>query len=48
VAALNIAADISGGEKVAYNPRTRPQLISIGRDMGIFTLEGRVYSEPGW
>lgn len=46
VAALNIAADISGSEKIAYKPRTRPQLISIGRDMGIFTLEDRVYSGP--
>ncbi len=46
VAALNIAADISGSEKIAYKPRTRPQLISLGRDMGIFTLEGRVYSGP--
>ncbi len=46
VAALNIAADISGSEKVAYKPRTRPQLISLGRDMGIFTLEDRVYSGP--
>ena len=46
VAALNITADISGSEKVAYKPRTRPQLISLGRDMGIFTLEDRVYSGP--
>ena len=46
VAALNIAADISGSEKVAYKPRTRPQLISIGSNMGIFTLEDRVYSGP--
>ena len=46
VAALNIAADINGSEKVAYKPRTRPQLISLGKDMGIFTLENRVYSGP--
>lgn len=46
VAAINVAADISGSEKVAYKPGTRPQLISLGRDMGIFTLEGRVYSGP--
>lgn len=46
VAALNIAADISGSGKVAYKPRTRPQLISLGRDMGIFTLKDRVYSGP--
>ena len=46
VAALNIAADISGSGKVAYKPRTRPQLISLGGDMGIFTLEDRVYSGP--
>jgi NADH dehydrogenase FAD-containing subunit len=46
VAALNIAADIRGGEKVMYKPGTRPQLISIGRDMGIFTFKDRVYSGP--
>jgi NADH dehydrogenase FAD-containing subunit len=46
VAAVNVAADISGSEKVVYKPGTRPQLISLGRDMGIFTLEGRVYSGP--
>ncbi len=44
VAAFNIAADISGGEKIAYKPGTRPQLISLGGDMGIFTLKDRVYS----
>ena len=46
VAAFNIAADINGSEKAAYKPRTRPQLISLGSDMGIFTREDRVYSGP--
>ena len=44
VAALNIAASISGDEKIAYTPKTRPQLVSIGRDMGLFILEDRVSS----
>jgi len=45
-AAFNIAADISGSAKIAYKPGTRPQLISLGKDMGIFTHEDRVYSGP--
>jgi NADH dehydrogenase len=45
-AAFNIAADISGSKKVAYKPGARPQLISLGRDMGIFSLGDRVYSGP--
>ena len=44
VAALNIVADIRGGKKVVYSPKTKPQLISIGKDMGLFTLEDRVAS----
>jgi NADH dehydrogenase len=46
VAALNIAAAVSDRGKVSYRPKTKPQLISIGKDMGIFTLEDRVYSGP--
>ena len=39
VAALNIAAALSGPAPVDYTPRTKPQLISIGKNMGIFTRE---------
>jgi NADH dehydrogenase len=46
VAALNIAAAVSDRGMVSYTPKIKPQLISIGKDMGIFTLEDRVYSGP--
>jgi NADH dehydrogenase FAD-containing subunit len=46
VAALNISAALSGGRPVSYEPRSRPQLISMGGDMGIFTLGDRVSSGP--
>ena len=46
VAALNIAAALSGQAPVNYTPRTKPQLISIGKNMGIFTLEDRVSYGP--
>jgi NADH dehydrogenase FAD-containing subunit len=44
VAALNISYQIRGRRQIAYVPKTRPQLISLGRDMGILTLGKRVFS----
>ncbi len=41
VAGLNIAYHASGRKLIAYQPRTRPQMISIGREMGIYTHEDR-------
>jgi NADH dehydrogenase len=46
VAALNISYQFSGRERVAYSPKSKPQLISLGKDMGIFTQGERVYSGP--
>jgi NADH dehydrogenase len=46
VAALNIAAQLSGGTTVRYRPKNRPQLISLGSDMGIFVFGDRVSSGP--
>ncbi len=46
VAAFNIVAKISGRDLIAYKPKIRPQLISIGRGSGIFTFKDRVYSGP--
>ena len=46
VAALNITASLSGGKPVRYRPKSRPQLISMGSDMGIFTFGDRVSSGP--
>ncbi|OGW34172.1 MAG: hypothetical protein A2010_11520 [Nitrospirae bacterium GWD2_57_9] len=44
VAALNIAAAINGSRPVQYTPKSRPQLISLGKDMGILTTQERVSS----
>jgi len=39
VAGLNITNHASGRKLIAYEPRTRPQMISIGREMGIYSRE---------
>lgn len=44
IAALNIAAGIKGREPVRYTPGKRPQLISIGKNMGVLTTEDKVYA----
>lgn len=44
VAAVNIARSIDGKEQIPYVPKVRPQLISLGRSMGIVTQEGHTYS----
>jgi NADH dehydrogenase len=47
VAAINISNDLRGSDLVRYEPRDKPQLISIGRDMGIYT-EGGVLRTGRW
>jgi len=47
IAALNIANRMKGRDMVAYTPKNRPQLISIGRDMGIFS-QGEGVFFGGW
>ncbi len=47
VAALNIAADLGGRDKIAYKPKTRPQLISIGKEMGILAF-GERFRTGSW
>ena len=47
VAAINISNDLRGGDRVRYKPRYKPQLISIGRGMGIYT-EGDVFRTGRW
>lgn len=44
VAALNISYHIRGRDLIAYSPRTKPRLISVGKDMGIFVQGERVFS----
>ncbi len=46
VAALNISYQLGDRERVAYTPKSKPQLISLGKDMGIFTQGERVYPGP--
>ncbi len=41
IAALNIYNHLNGRDLAAYSPKSRPQLISIGRDMGIFSYGDR-------
>lgn len=47
VAAINISNDLRGGDRVRYKPREKPQLISIGRGMGIY-LEGEAFRTGSW
>jgi NADH dehydrogenase len=44
IAALNIDNHLKGRGLLAYTPKSRPQLISVGRDMGIFAQGDRVLS----
>ncbi len=44
IASLNIASSISERGLVPYEPKLRPQLISLGRDMGILVDGERVFS----
>jgi NADH dehydrogenase len=43
-AALNIDNHMNGRDLLAYTPKSRPQLISLGKDMGIFSEGDRVLS----
>ena len=44
IVALNIDSQMNGRGLVVYTPQTRPQLISIGKDMGIYSQGERVLS----
>ncbi len=46
VAALNIAAGEGFGSFVRYEPKNKPQLVSMGSTMGIFSAGDRVSSGP--
>jgi NADH dehydrogenase len=47
VAGINISYSLRGKDPIRYEPRYRPQLISIGRDMGIYTWGG-VFKAGAW
>jgi NADH dehydrogenase FAD-containing subunit len=44
VAGLNISSSINGRALVSYAPKLKPQLISLGRDMGILVDGERFFS----
>ena len=47
IASLNISSSISGLDLVSYEPKLEPQLISLGRDMGIL-VEGERFFSGSW
>jgi NADH dehydrogenase len=47
VAGINMASFLNGKDLISYKPRFKPQLISIGRDMGIYT-EGNIFKSGAW
>ena len=47
IAGLNITYHASGRELLSYQPRTRPQMISIGKEMGIYSREN-AFSTGAW
>ncbi len=44
VASLNIHSHMRGSRGIAYVPKSKPQLVSIGENMGILAQGGCVYS----
>jgi len=47
VAGINISRDLRGRALMRYAPRYKPQLVSIGRGMGIYT-QGDVFKAGPW
>jgi NADH dehydrogenase len=47
VAGINIANHLRGKGMIRYQPKYKPQLISIGRDMGIY-LQGDIFRTGAW
>jgi len=47
VAGINIANHLRGKGLIRYAPKYKPQLVSIGRDMGIYT-QGNVFKAGSW
>lgn len=43
VAGMNIGASIRGGLLTEYTPRTKPLLVSMGKNNGLFVLDDRVF-----
>ena len=47
VAGINISYDLRGKDLMRYEPRYKPQLVSIGRDMGIYA-QGSLFMKGTW
>lgn len=47
VAAINVASFLNGKAPIRYKPRFKPQLISIGNHMGIYT-HGNTFKSGAW
>jgi NADH:ubiquinone reductase (H+-translocating) len=47
VAGINVASFLNGKDPIRYKPRVKPQLISIGKDMGIYT-QGNTFKSGAW
>lgn len=47
IAALNIANHLAGRSLASYAPKTKPQLVSLGRDMGLY-IEGDEFHTGAW
>jgi NADH dehydrogenase FAD-containing subunit len=47
VAGINIFYDLCGKTLLRYEPKYKPQLVSIGRQMGIYT-QGDVFKAGAW
>ncbi len=46
-AGINISYDLRGKDLIRYTPRYKPQLVSVGRDMGIYT-RGNAFRAGKW
>jgi len=46
-AGINISYDLCGKDLIRYAPRYKPQLVSVGRDMGIYT-RGDAFRSGKW
>ena len=44
IASMNINSHLKGRRQVGYSPKDKPQLVSLGKEMGIFTSKDRVLS----
>ncbi len=47
VAGINISSDLRGRTQMRYEPRYKPQLVSIGREMGVF-VRGDMFRKGAW